>query len=78
MSMQLNIDAPWISPYPATVSVNSSSYGNVTSTSISSNTNSYSLLENRIHTLEKILVDILKDYPELILKYPDLVKSVRD
>lgn len=35
-------------------------------------------LVNRVGTLEKVLVDILKDYPHLVLKYPDLLKSVDD
>ncbi len=32
-------------------------------------------LNNRLDTIEKILKDIMQNYPELIIKYPEIFKE---
>ena len=32
-------------------------------------------LNNRLDTIEKILKDIMQNYPELIIKYPEIFKD---
>lgn len=41
---------------------------------ISTNDNKYNL-NNRLDTIEKILKDIMQNYPELIIKYPEIFKE---
>ena len=41
---------------------------------ISTNDNKYNL-NNRLDTIEKILNDIMQNYPELIIKYPEIFKD---
>ena len=41
---------------------------------ISTNDTKYNL-NNRLDTIEKILKDIMRNYPELIIKYPEIFKD---
>ncbi len=74
MSMQLNIDAPWITLSTPIANANNRTYthGAVTDAISRRDDN----VTDRLNRLEKVLVDVLKNHPDLILKYPDLIKDV--
>lgn len=78
MSMQLFDDIAnlaWAQPsICSSPGLATATYGSITN---SISTTSYDEISDRVYRIEKILVDMMKDYPELIIKYPDLVKEIR-